>query len=87
MARASGAVGGSSADHIVKVLDLPGIAEPEIEIFGRFPGPLRGNLAFSTVLATSARQAEAGKALIRFLLTPAAMEAIRAKGMDPGAAR
>src|SRR5262249_12665341 len=126
IARPSPAVGGSSGDHIVKVLARLGIAEavnaksvindhpedmsaapgymvangraelalhqlqelmavPGIEIVGPFPGELQGEFMFSIALTTGAKQEAAGRKLIEFLRTPAAVPAIRAKGMDPAA--
>jgi len=126
IARPSPAVGGSSGDHIVKVLVRLGIADavnaksiinghpddmlaapgymvadgraelalhqlqelmavPGDDIVGPFPGELQGTFMFSVALTTGTKQAEAGKALIAFLRTPAAMTLIRAKGMEPAA--
>ena len=124
IARPSPEVGGSSGDHIVKVLARLGIADevnakslingnpedmsaapgymvadgraelalhqlqelmavPGIEIVGPFPGELQGSFMFSIALTTASKQAKAGRQLIAFLRTPAAMAVIRAKGMEP----
>lgn len=126
VARPSPAVGGSSGDHIVRVLERLGIADevnaksvivttghpgqvanspgeavakgkaeialhqlqelmavPGIEIAGPFPGELQGSFSFSAALATTAKEQDAGKALIEFLHTSEAMDVIRAKGMEP----
>ena len=126
IARPSPAVGGSSGDHIVKVLARLGIADevnakslinehpedmsaapgymvangradlalhqlqelmavPGIEIIGPFPGELQGEFMFSVALTTGTKQEAAGRELIEFLRTPAAMAVIRGKGMEPAA--
>lgn len=128
IARPSPAVGGSSADHIVKVLERLGIADevnsksvivtpghpgqvaespgdavakgkadialhqlqelmavPGIDIVGPFPGELQGNFSFSAALGTTARAADAGRALIEYLRTADAKSVIRSKGMQAAA--
>ena len=130
ISRPSPAVGGSSGDHIVKVIERLGIAAevdaktviatvgqpgqagmspgeavangraevalhqlqellavPGIDIVGEFPGELQGSFVFSAAIGASAREPEAGKALIAFLRTPEASGVIRAKGMAPESAR
>jgi molybdate transport system substrate-binding protein len=42
---------------------------------------------FSAALATSAKEADAGAALIRFLASPSAAPAIKKSGMDPVSTR
>ncbi|MFA5910057.1 MAG: substrate-binding domain-containing protein [Vicinamibacterales bacterium] len=126
VARPSPSVGGSSGDHIARVLEHLGISDqvnaksvivmtgtanqiadspgeavtkgkadvalhqlqelmvvPGLEIVGPFPGELQGSFAFSAALGTNAREAQGGRALIEFLLTPAARGVIKAKGMEP----
>lgn len=55
-----------------------------IEVVGPLPGDLQSTIIFAAVIMTSAKDAEASKALIDFLLTPEAAAVIRAKGMEPG---
>ena len=59
------------------------LAVPGIDIVGPFPNDLQGAFIFSAGVATDAREADASKALINFLLTPNAAAVIKAKGMAP----
>ena len=54
-----------------------------IEIVGPLPGDLQETIVFSAAIMASAKQTEAGKALLDFLRTPEAAAAIKAKGMEP----
>jgi molybdate transport system substrate-binding protein len=54
-----------------------------IDIVGPLPNELQKITVFSAGIATGAREPEAGKALIKFLASPAAREAIIASGMEP----
>jgi molybdate transport system substrate-binding protein len=56
---------------------------PGIEIVGPLPGDLQDTIVFAAAIMTSARDTEAGKALINFLRTPEAAATIKAKGMEP----
>ena len=64
---------------LVNVLIAPGV-EPA----GPFPAELQQELVFSAAVAADSKEAEAAKAFINFLTTPAAAAVIRAKGMNPG---
>jgi ABC-type molybdate transport system substrate-binding protein len=44
-------------------------------------------IRFAAGVGTNAKEAEAAKALIKFLTAPAAVPVIKAKGMEPGAPR
>ena len=48
------------------------------------PAELSQEIVFTAAVAADARQAEAARAFITFLQTPAARAAIKAKGMTPG---
>jgi molybdate transport system substrate-binding protein len=64
---------------LVNVLMAPGV-EPA----GAFPAELQRDLVFTAAVAAETRQADAAKAFIDYLSTPAATAVIRAKGMTPG---
>jgi molybdate transport system substrate-binding protein len=64
---------------LVNVLKAPGV-----ELAGPFPAELQQELVFTAGVATDSKQADAAKAFIDFLTTPAAIAAIKAKGMNPG---
>lgn len=64
---------------LVNVLIAPGV-----ELAGPFPAELQQELVFTAAVAADSRQAEAARAFIDYLTTPAAADAIKAKGMIPG---
>jgi molybdate transport system substrate-binding protein len=64
---------------LVNVLKAPGV-----ELAGPFPAELQQELVFTAGVAADSKQADAAKAFIDFLTTPAAIAAIKAKGMNPG---
>jgi molybdate transport system substrate-binding protein len=64
---------------LVNVLIAPGV-EPA----GPFPAGLQQELVFTAAVAADSKDAEAAKAFIGFLTTPAAAAVIKAKGMNPG---
>jgi len=64
---------------LVNVLMAPGV-----ELAGSFPAELQQELVFTAAVAARTEQADAAKAFIEFLSTPAATSVIKAKGMTPG---
>jgi molybdate transport system substrate-binding protein len=58
------------------------MAVPGIDIVGPLPPGVQSVSVFSAGLSSGAREPEGGKALIRFLTTPAASKVIRDKGME-----
>jgi molybdate transport system substrate-binding protein len=64
---------------LVNVLIAPGV-----ELAGPFPAELQQDLVFTSAVAVDSKEAEAAKAFIVFLTTPAAASVIKAKGMNPG---
>ena len=64
---------------LINVLMAPGV-----ELAGPFPGDLQQELVFTAAVAADTKDADAAKALITYLTTPAATAVIKAKGMTPG---
>jgi len=56
-----------------------------IDIVGPLPGDLQDTVVFPAAVMASAKDAEASRALVRFLHTPEAAKVIKAMGMEPGA--
>ncbi len=54
-----------------------------IDIVGRLPDDLQKITVFSAGIATVSKEPEAGKALIKFLASPAARDSIVKSGLDP----
>ncbi|MFO1083064.1 MAG: molybdate ABC transporter substrate-binding protein [Reyranellaceae bacterium] len=63
---------------IQELMPLPGI-----EVVGPLPGDLQNVIVFAAATTTVSSKAEATKALIDFLQSPAAASVIEAKGMEP----
>src|SRR5262245_55776731 len=57
---------------------------PSVELAGSFPAELQQELLFTAAVAQATKEADAAKALIAFLQSPAAVAVIKAKGMNPG---
>jgi molybdate transport system substrate-binding protein len=60
------------------------MAVPGVDVIGPVPGEFQGITIFSAGIPVIAKDAETGKALAKFLTTPAAAAVIKAKGMQPG---
>ena len=56
---------------------------PGVELAGSFPADLQQELVFTAAVAADTKEADAAKALIDYLKTPAATAVIKAKGMTP----
>ena len=67
--------------QIAELLPVPGV-----DIVGPLPADLQNITVFSAGIATVSKEPEAGKALIKFLASPAARDTIVKSGMEPIAA-
>ena len=57
---------------------------PGVELIGPFPADLQQELVFTAAVSADSKVADAAKALIEFLRSPAAASVIKANGMNPG---
>jgi molybdate transport system substrate-binding protein len=64
---------------LINVLTAPGL-----DVVGPFPAELQQEVVFTSAVAANAKEAEAAKAFITYLTTPAAATVIKANGMNPG---
>jgi molybdate transport system substrate-binding protein len=85
----SGASGASAqmlsrgeVDFVVSGLP-PLIGTPGIEWLGYLPEEINSWLVFSGGIGVNAKESEAGRALLKFLATPAALAVFKANGLEP----
>jgi molybdate transport system substrate-binding protein len=64
---------------VISVLMAPGV-----ELADSFPSELQQELVFSAAVAADTKEAEAAKAFIDYLTSPAVSAVIKARGMTPG---
>jgi molybdate transport system substrate-binding protein len=74
----------AKGDAEVGVFLINVLMAPGVELAGPFPAELQNNLVFTAAIAADTKEAEAAKAFIAFLQTPATTAVIKAKGMNPG---
>jgi molybdate transport system substrate-binding protein len=55
-----------------------------VQLAGPFPTDLQSYLVFAAAVSSASKDADAAKALIKFLAAPAAAAVLKAKGMEPG---
>jgi molybdate transport system substrate-binding protein len=60
------------------------LTAPGLDVVGPFPAELQQEIVFDAAVAANTQDAQAARAFISFLRTPAATAVIRAKGMNPG---
>ena len=75
-------VSGGEVDFVVSGLP-PLIGTPGIEWLGYLPEEINSWLVFSGGIGVNAKEAEAGRALLKFLATPAALAVFKANGLEP----
>jgi molybdate transport system substrate-binding protein len=70
---------GELAVFLMNVLMAPGL-----DVVGPFPSELQREVVFTAAVAASTREAEAARAFINYLGSPAAIAVFKAKGLNPG---
>jgi molybdate transport system substrate-binding protein len=60
------------------------MAVPGVEIVGPLPGDFQNVTTYAAGVTVFAAEPEAAEVLLKFLLTPAAADVFKAKGLDPG---
>src|SRR3954465_143113 len=60
------------------------LTAPGLDLVGPFPADVQQNVVFTSAVAADSKEAEAAKAFITYLKTPAAVAVIKAGGMQPG---
>jgi molybdate transport system substrate-binding protein len=60
------------------------IAAPGVDYVGPLPADIQHMTVFSSGIAVGAKEADAAKALVKFLTAPSAAAAFKKRGMEPG---
>jgi molybdate transport system substrate-binding protein len=60
------------------------LTAPGLDLVGPFPAEVQQNVVFTSAVAVDSKEAEAAKAFIAYLKTPAATAVIKTMGMTPG---
>jgi molybdate transport system substrate-binding protein len=74
----------ANGDAELAVFTLNVLIDPRVEVVGPFPAEVQREVVYAAAVAANSKEPEAAKAFIAYLLSPAAMAVIKAKGMDPG---
>jgi len=81
-ARIAEAVDSGDAQLAVFILNV--LIDPRLDVVGPLPAELQRELVYAAGVATNSKQPEAANAFLSYLMSPAAIAVIEAKGMSPG---
>ena len=74
----------AKGDVEIAVISPPAIlADPGVELVGLMPKELQQYVVYTAGISAAAKQADAAKALIAYITTPAAIAVMKIKGLEP----
>ncbi len=76
------AVANGNAELAVFLLNV--LIDPRLDIVGPFPAEVQREVVYGVGVGTNSKEPEAANAFVTYLMSPAAIDVIRAKGMTPG---
>ena len=77
----------ASGENELAVFLLNVVMAPGLDVVGPFPAGLQQEVVFTAAVAVNARQAEAARAFIGYLTSPAAIAVLKARGLSPAEPR
>jgi molybdate transport system substrate-binding protein len=76
------AVAGGDAEIAVFILNV--LIDPRLDVVGPFPAEIQREIVYTAGAAANSNDAQAARAFLAYLKSPAAIAVLKAKGMNPG---
>lgn len=74
----------ANGDAQLAVFLLNVLIDPRLDVVGPFPAEVQREIVYGAGIAANSKEPEAAKVFVAYLMSPAAIAVIKAKGMNPG---